>query len=148
MTPEAASLKHDGRTQARNRTVVQEELQSVMSKPSMNLCRGRAVLREKNQGRGSLGATPGNQAKSRPFLLESPCAGQACDSIVKKDYPGRLTWNGFLSDTNVISEFIKPQPASRVIDWLEAPIRSLFASVITLERSELGIEDLPGKTTY
>lgn len=54
--------------------------------------------------------------------------------------------SGFLVDTNVISEFIKPQPDSQVIRWLEAADpESLFASVIFGE-IRLGIEDLsPGK---
>ena len=49
---------------------------------------------------------------------------------------------GFLVDTNVISEFIKPQPDSRVIKWLEtADPESLFASVVTFGEIKLGIED-------
>jgi len=52
--------------------------------------------------------------------------------------------SGFLVDTNVISEFIKPQPHIRVIDWLDtADTRRLFASVITYGEIRLGIEDLP-----
>ncbi len=55
--------------------------------------------------------------------------------------------SGFPIDTNVISEFIKPQPDSKVIRWLEAADpESLFASVITFGEIRLGIEDLaPGK---
>jgi predicted nucleic acid-binding protein len=52
--------------------------------------------------------------------------------------------SGFLVDTNVISEFIRPQPDSRVIEWLDAADpESLFASVITFGEIRLGIEDLP-----
>ncbi len=52
--------------------------------------------------------------------------------------------SGFLVDTNVISEFIKPQPDARVIGWLEAADPdSLFASVITLGEIRVGIEALP-----
>lgn len=52
--------------------------------------------------------------------------------------------NGFLVDTNVISEFIKPQPDLRVIQWLQATApESLFASVVTFGEIKLGIEDLP-----
>lgn len=52
--------------------------------------------------------------------------------------------SGFLVDTNVVSEFIKPQPDSRVIRWLEAADpESLFTSVITFGEIRLGIEDLP-----
>lgn len=52
--------------------------------------------------------------------------------------------SGFLVDTNVISEFIKPQPDPRVIGWLDAADpESLFASVVTFGEIRLGIEDLP-----
>ena len=52
--------------------------------------------------------------------------------------------NGFLVDTNVISEFIRPQLGPRVIRWLEATDpESLFASVVTFGESRAGIEDLP-----
>jgi predicted nucleic acid-binding protein len=52
--------------------------------------------------------------------------------------------NGFFVDTNVVSEFIKPQPDSRVVQWLEAADpESLFASVVTFGEIRLGIEDLP-----
>jgi predicted nucleic acid-binding protein len=52
--------------------------------------------------------------------------------------------SGFLVDTNVLSEFIKPQPDSRVIGWLEAADPELlFASVVTFGEIRLGIEDLP-----
>jgi predicted nucleic acid-binding protein len=51
---------------------------------------------------------------------------------------------GFLVDTNVISEFIKPQPDSNVMKWLEAADpESLFVSVVTFGEIKLGIEDLP-----
>ena len=52
--------------------------------------------------------------------------------------------NGFLVDTNVISEFVKPQPDLRVVKWLEvADPESLFAGVVTFGEIKLGIEDLP-----
>jgi predicted nucleic acid-binding protein len=51
---------------------------------------------------------------------------------------------GFLVDTNVISEFIKPQPDSKVIRWFEdTDPESLFASVVTYGEIRLGVEDLP-----
>ena len=51
--------------------------------------------------------------------------------------------SGFLIDTDVISEFVRPMPNSQVIRWLEtAAPESLFASVITLGEIRLGIEDL------
>ena len=50
----------------------------------------------------------------------------------------------FLVDTNVISEFVKPQPERRVIEWLDAADpASLFASVVTFSELRLGIEALP-----
>jgi predicted nucleic acid-binding protein len=52
--------------------------------------------------------------------------------------------NGFLVDTNVISEFTRPQPDSRVVEWLEATAPNiLFASVVTYGEIRLGIEELP-----
>lgn len=52
--------------------------------------------------------------------------------------------SGFLVDTNVISEFVKPQPEPRVIQWLDgADPESLFVSVVTIGEIRLGIEDLP-----
>ena len=50
---------------------------------------------------------------------------------------------GFLIDTNVISEFVKPVPSLKVKRWFEtADPESLFASVMTLGEIRLGIEDL------
>jgi predicted nucleic acid-binding protein len=50
----------------------------------------------------------------------------------------------YLVDTNVISEFIKPQPDANVIRWLDAAVPgSLFASVVTFGEIRLGIENLP-----
>ncbi len=44
---------------------------------------------------------------------------------------------------NVISEFIRPQPDSRVVQWLDATgPESLFVSVVTFGKIRLGIEDL------
>jgi toxin FitB len=51
---------------------------------------------------------------------------------------------GFLIDTNVVSEFVKPEPSLRVKRWFEvADPESLFASVITVGEIRLGIENLP-----
>ena len=57
---------------------------------------------------------------------------------------------GFLIDTNVISEFVRPQPSAQVRAWFEAvEPEALFASVITLGEIRLGIEDLPaGKRRF
>jgi predicted nucleic acid-binding protein len=49
-----------------------------------------------------------------------------------------------LIDTNVISEFVRPKPDVKVIQWLEmADPELLFASVVTFGEIRLGIEDLP-----
>jgi predicted nucleic acid-binding protein len=57
--------------------------------------------------------------------------------------------SGFLLDTNVISEFARPdsKPDQRVRQWLEtADPNSLFASVLTFGEIRRGIEKLaPGK---
>ena len=50
----------------------------------------------------------------------------------------------FLIDTNVISEFVRPDPSERVIRWFEsADPSTLFVSVVTFGEIRLGIEDLP-----
>ena len=52
--------------------------------------------------------------------------------------------SAFLVDTNVISEFTRPQPDPRVIDWLDAQTpESLYVSVVSIGEIRLGIEDLP-----
>ncbi len=52
--------------------------------------------------------------------------------------------NGYLIDTNVISEFIQPQPAAQVIRWFhQVSPSNLYASVMTLGEIRLGIEKLP-----
>jgi len=57
--------------------------------------------------------------------------------------------SGFLLDTNVISEFARPdnKPDQRVKQWLEAAdSNSLYASVLTFGEIRRGIEKLaPGK---
>jgi predicted nucleic acid-binding protein len=55
--------------------------------------------------------------------------------------------NGFLLDTNVISELIKSDPDGNVIRWIdEAEETILFLSVLTLGEIRNGIERLnPGK---
>ena len=50
----------------------------------------------------------------------------------------------FLLDTNVISEFVKREPAQRVIAWLEdQDPRELFISSMTLGEIVRGVERLP-----
>ncbi|HEV2278419.1 MAG TPA: type II toxin-antitoxin system VapC family toxin [Acidobacteriaceae bacterium] len=55
--------------------------------------------------------------------------------------------NGFLLDTNCISEFVRPQPDSGVLEWADAvDERLLFLSVLTLGEIRKGIEaSAPGK---
>lgn len=51
---------------------------------------------------------------------------------------------GFLIDTNVVSEFVKPDPEEAVVRWfhrLDPPLP--YTSVVTLGEIRLGIEDLP-----
>jgi toxin FitB len=51
--------------------------------------------------------------------------------------------NGFLLDTNVISELIKPRPEPKVRDWIEAADEDrLFLSVVTLGEIRKGIDGL------
>jgi toxin FitB len=51
--------------------------------------------------------------------------------------------NGFLLDTNVISELIKPQPDGNVLRWIaETDEAVLFLSVLTLGEIRNGIEKL------
>jgi len=54
--------------------------------------------------------------------------------------------NGFLLDTNVISELMKPRPEAKVIAWLEEVEEDrLFLSVLTLGEIRKGIAGLrPG----
>jgi predicted nucleic acid-binding protein len=50
----------------------------------------------------------------------------------------------FLLDTNVVSEWVKPQPNSGVIEWLaDADEDRVFISVVTLAELRHGIERLP-----
>lgn len=50
----------------------------------------------------------------------------------------------YLLDTNVISELVAKQPASKVIDWLDNTDDSLiYLSVITIGEIKKGIERLP-----
>lgn len=52
--------------------------------------------------------------------------------------------SGFLLDTNVISELLKPRPEPRVTSWVEATDESvLYLSVLTLGEIRQGIAALP-----
>ena len=49
--------------------------------------------------------------------------------------------NGFLLDTNVISELIRPRPAPQVRDWVEALAPDLaYLSVLTMGELRKGID--------
>lgn len=52
--------------------------------------------------------------------------------------------SGFLLDTNVISELVKPQPEANVTAWIEGTDESLlYLSVLTLGEIRRGIAVLP-----
>jgi len=52
--------------------------------------------------------------------------------------------SGFLLDTNIISELVKPRPEPSVIDWIEHTDESLlYLSVLTLGEIRRGIAALP-----
>ncbi|MGH9883059.1 MAG: type II toxin-antitoxin system VapC family toxin [Pyrinomonadaceae bacterium] len=52
--------------------------------------------------------------------------------------------SGFLLDTNVISELVKPRPEVNVTDWIEGTDESLlYLSVLTLGEIRRGIAALP-----
>lgn len=52
--------------------------------------------------------------------------------------------SGFLLDTNIISELVKPKPEADVIEWIENTDESLlYLSVLTLGEIRRGIAGLP-----
>jgi toxin FitB len=55
--------------------------------------------------------------------------------------------NGFLLDTNIISELVRPRPAPEVRDWVAATDESLlFLSVLTLGEIRKGVTSLRDET--
>ena len=51
--------------------------------------------------------------------------------------------SGFLLDTNIISELVKRQPASKVVEWVQATEENLlFLSVLTVGEIRKGIAGL------
>jgi toxin FitB len=55
--------------------------------------------------------------------------------------------NGFLLDTNVISEPLRPKPEGRVIDWIESIDEEiLYLSVLTLGEIRKGVELMADST--
>jgi predicted nucleic acid-binding protein len=52
--------------------------------------------------------------------------------------------SGFLLDTNVVSELVKPQPSLNVIQWMQSTDEKLlYLSVLTLGEIRKGITSLP-----
>lgn len=52
--------------------------------------------------------------------------------------------SGFLLDTNIVSELVRPSPAPRVTSWIVATDESLlYLSVLTLGEIRKGITSLP-----
>lgn len=50
----------------------------------------------------------------------------------------------YLLDTCVLSEFVKPRPEPRVVDWLNAAeLGRVFLSAVTIGEIQLGISSLP-----
>ena len=50
----------------------------------------------------------------------------------------------FLLDTNVVSEWVKPRPEPRVVEWLAAADEDrVFLSVVTLGEIRHGVDRLP-----
>jgi len=55
-----------------------------------------------------------------------------------------MNGNGYLADTNAISEYSRPNPDPLVLDWFQQIDPDLlFVSVITVGELRRGIEDLP-----
>lgn len=51
--------------------------------------------------------------------------------------------SGFLLDTNVVSEALRPRPDARVLAWLRAHEARAFLSVVTIGELEAGIRGAP-----
>ena len=52
--------------------------------------------------------------------------------------------NGFLLDTNTVSELVSVKPNQRVLDWMDAAHENrLFLSAITLGEIRRGVAALP-----
>lgn len=43
-----------------------------------------------------------------------------------------------LCDTNVVSEFFRPRPSQKLLDWAEG-ISEIFVSVVTVEEAQFGL---------
>ena len=54
-----------------------------------------------------------------------------------------MSSSGFLLDTNVVSEALRPRPDARVIAWLRANEARAWLSVVTIGEIEAGIRGAP-----
>jgi predicted nucleic acid-binding protein len=54
-----------------------------------------------------------------------------------------VTASGFLLDTNVVSEALRPRPDPQVLAWLQAHETRLWLSVVTIGEIEAGILGAP-----
>jgi toxin FitB len=48
----------------------------------------------------------------------------------------------FLCDTNVVSEFFRPRPSPKLLDWAEG-ISEIFVSAVTIEEIQYGLSWRP-----
>ena len=55
--------------------------------------------------------------------------------------------NGYLLDTNVLSELVRPEPSPTVVQWMEQNRDSLYTSAITIAEFSYGIEKLAAGRT-
>ena len=60
---------------------------------------------------------------------------------------GRFVSRGWLIDTNIVSESVKPRPDAGIVGWLdEADADRIFLGVVSLAKIRLGVERLaPGR---
>jgi toxin FitB len=56
-----------------------------------------------------------------------------------------VSTSGFLLDTNVISEALRPRPDARVLTWLRANEARAWLSVVTIGEIEAGILGAPNR---
>lgn len=54
-----------------------------------------------------------------------------------------MTPRGFLLDTNVVSETLRPEPDARVVAWLRAHETKAWLSVVTIGELEAGLRRAP-----
>src|SRR5579862_94444 len=94
-----------------------------------------------------MGAQDEAPGQSRRVLREFSLAGlRDQDRARQKQSAGDRDLN-FLLDTNVVSEWVKPQPEPNVLRWFaEAEEDSVWLSVITFAEIRFGVERMaPGR---